>query len=114
MGRELARHTAASAEETRTLQAAAARGVSGGRRLPLFQPYRRLLDRSIADLCNIANSRYGGAITAALYPREFVSHSRWIHIDTMDYNLSAQPGWPLGGQVPVVRALFRMLGERYR
>jgi len=82
-------------------------------RLPLYTPYRRLLDSKIADISNIGSSRYGGAITAALFLREFVGKSRWVHIDTMGFNDSAQAGRPAGGEVLAVRALYRMLAERY-
>jgi leucyl aminopeptidase len=82
-------------------------------RLPLHAGYRRFLDSKIADLCNISNQRYGGAITAALYLAEFAGDGPWVHIDTMGYNDNPQPGRPAGGEVLGVRALFRMLEQRY-
>jgi len=83
-------------------------------RLPLHDAYRRLLDSPIADLNNIASSAYGGAITAALFLREFVSsETRWAHIDTMAYNLDSRPGRPTGGEAMALRPLFAALHERY-
>jgi leucyl aminopeptidase len=83
-------------------------------RMPLFDDYRPLLESPIADLNNIANSPYGGAITAALFLKEFVTTSRpWVHIDTMAYNLESRPGRPTGGEALSLVALFTMLEERY-
>ncbi|MBT8492196.1 MAG: leucyl aminopeptidase family protein, partial [Deltaproteobacteria bacterium] len=82
--------------------------------MPLFEPYRRHLRSYIADVHNIDNVGTGGAITAALFLREFVdSKVPWIHIDTMAWNLRAQPGRPEGGEVFGVRTLYRMLRERF-
>ena len=36
--------------------------------LPLHDPYRRLLESTVADLSNVASTRYGGAITARALP----------------------------------------------
>ena len=41
-------------------------------RLPLWEGYRKEIDSKVADLKNIGNGPYGGAITAALYLNEFV------------------------------------------
>ena len=41
-------------------------------RMPLWRPYRRLLDSKIADLNNVSDGPHGGAITAALYLQDFV------------------------------------------
>lgn len=94
--------------------------VSAGRklgdplwRMPLHEPYRRHLDSKVADLCNISKVGPGGAITAALYLREFIGDSSWVHIDTMGYNDSNRPGRPEGGEALGVRALFTALSQRY-
>jgi leucyl aminopeptidase len=45
---------------------------------------RKSIDSKIADICNISNTRYGGAITAGLFLGEFIDehhHDRWAHID---------------------------------
>lgn len=83
-------------------------------RLPLHTPYRRLLDSRVADINNISDGPFGGAITAALFLGEFVAKERdWVHIDTMGFNLSARPGRPYGGEALGLLALARMLEERY-
>jgi leucyl aminopeptidase len=83
-------------------------------RLPLYAPYRRMLDSKIAHLNNVANGSYAGAITAALFLQEFVSKStNWLHIDSMAFNLESSPGRPVGGEVFAARALLRLLQVRY-
>ncbi len=49
--------------------------------LPLPREYRSLNKSSVADIANIPSSRYGGAITAALFLQAFVNKTPWAHID---------------------------------
>jgi len=49
--------------------------------MPLPDDYKELLKSDFADLNNISSSRWGGAITAALFLSEFVEDTRWAHID---------------------------------
>ncbi len=83
-------------------------------RMPLHQPYRRMLDSKVADIINLSNSPYAGAITAALFLAEFVSKDRdWVHIDTMGYNVDTRPGRPVGGEALGLLALTEMLQRRF-
>jgi leucyl aminopeptidase len=82
-------------------------------RLPLFASYRRHLESSIADLCNISRVGEGGAITAALFLQNFVEGRPWIHIDTMGWNSGSRPGRPEGGEVLAVRAVYEYLRRRF-
>jgi len=50
-------------------------------RLPLQETYVKQMKSKIADLKNIGGGRYGGAITAALFLKEFVQKAHWMHID---------------------------------
>jgi leucyl aminopeptidase len=50
-------------------------------RLPLPEDYKEMLKSDFADINNMPSSRYGGAITAALFLSEFVDKTRWAHID---------------------------------
>ena len=50
-------------------------------RMPLPEDYKELLKSDFADLNNMSHTRYGGAITAALFLSEFVGDTRWAHID---------------------------------
>jgi leucyl aminopeptidase len=49
--------------------------------LPLEHEYRAKLDSSIADLQNIADDNWGGAINAALFLAEFAGDEPWVHLD---------------------------------
>ena len=49
-------------------------------RLPLDEEYRELIRSNIADIIN-SGGRYGGAITAAMFLKEFVADTPWIHLD---------------------------------
>jgi len=50
--------------------------------LPLFGRYAKLVESDIADLRNIATSRYGGTLTAGLFLKEFIEEGqKWAHID---------------------------------
>lgn len=49
--------------------------------LPLPEDYKELLKSSYADISNMPSTRYGGAISAALFLSEFVAPTRWAHID---------------------------------
>ncbi|MDP6351463.1 MAG: leucyl aminopeptidase family protein [Alphaproteobacteria bacterium] len=83
-------------------------------RLPLWHEYRSMLDSDIADLNNISESRYAGAISAALYLNAFVEKAKsWAHFDIMGWNPKPRPGRPRGGEALAVRALFSLLAERY-
>ena len=84
-------------------------------RLPLWQPYRQMLDSKVADINNVSEGGFGGAITAALYLQEFVSdETPWAHFDIMAWNTKPRPGRPVGGEAQSLRAVFEMLETRYR
>lgn len=84
-------------------------------RLPLFAPYREHLNSTIADINNNSSESYGGAISAALFLKEFVPDDiPWMHFDLMAWNLRARPGRPQGGEAMALRALFAYLDNRYR
>jgi leucyl aminopeptidase len=76
-------------------------------RMPLWRPYRRLLDSKAADLNNVSEGPHAGAITAALYLAEFVAPDiPWAHIDVMAWNARSRPGRPEGGEAQTLRALY--------
>jgi leucyl aminopeptidase len=50
-------------------------------RMPLPDDYKELLKSDTADISNMSSSRWGGAITAALFLSEFVGDTRWAHVD---------------------------------
>jgi leucyl aminopeptidase len=82
-------------------------------RLPLWRPYEAMLESKVADTNNVGGS-HGGAITAALFMRKFVTQAKaWLHLDIFAWTPSAKPGRPEGGECMSARALYAMLVERY-
>jgi leucyl aminopeptidase len=49
--------------------------------LPLEKEYKDMNKSDVADIANIPNSRYGGAITAGLFLQEFIGNTPWAHLD---------------------------------
>jgi leucyl aminopeptidase len=83
-------------------------------RLPLWQPYAKMIDGKVADLNNAAEGGFAGAITAALFLEAFVTEGTcWAHVDLMAWNTSSRAGRPEGGEAMSMRALFAMIGERF-
>jgi leucyl aminopeptidase len=83
-------------------------------RLPLFKPYRRMLDSKVADLANVSDSPHAGAITAALFLQEFVpAGTKWAHLDVLAWNIAGRPGRPDGGEALGLRALYRVIAQRF-
>jgi leucyl aminopeptidase len=83
-------------------------------RMPLWRPYRRLLDSKIADLNNVSDGPQGGAITAALYLQEFVGPGiPWAHLDVMAWNSRTRPGRPEGAEAQTLRALYAYIAGRF-
>ena len=82
--------------------------------LPLYTPYKKLLNSNIADLNNIGSTGLGGAITAALFLKHFVDDTiPWAHFDVFGWNASDRPGKPKGGEAMGIRAVFELLKEEY-
>ena len=50
-------------------------------RLPCTDDYAELIKSSIADIQNTGVDRYGGAITAAMFLKEFAGDTPWLHLD---------------------------------
>lgn len=83
-------------------------------RLPLWKPYRRMMDGKLADLTNASDSPYAGAITAALFLQEFVSPGTpWAHLDLFAWNASSRPGRPEGGEAMCLRAIYHMIAQKF-
>jgi leucyl aminopeptidase len=82
--------------------------------MPLYAPYREFINSSIADINNNSSEPYGGAITAALFLKDFVPDTiPWLHFDMMAWNLRTRPGRPAGAEAMALRALFSYLSDRY-
>jgi leucyl aminopeptidase len=83
-------------------------------RMPLYDPYKDLLKSDVADLVNAAEGPFGGAITAALFLKEFAPEkAQWAHFDIFCWNGSAKPGRPKGAEAVSLRATWKVLKDRY-
>jgi len=83
--------------------------------MPLWAPYFKAMKGTISDLNNTATTSMGGSITAALFLHEFVKpYENWVHLDMYGWRLDPIPGTPKGGEASALRAVFRMLENRYR
>jgi leucyl aminopeptidase len=82
-------------------------------RMPLWRPYEAMLDSKVADLNNVATGGHGGAITAALFLRRFVTAKSWLHVDIFAWTPTAKPGRPEGAECQAARALYALLCARY-
>ena len=83
-------------------------------RMPLYDPYKDALKSDVADLVNAAEGPFGGAITAALFLKEFAPEkAQWAHFDIFCWNGSAKPGRPKGAEAVSLRATWKVLKDRY-
>lgn len=49
--------------------------------LPLWEEYEEEIRGTVGDVANIAKTRYGGAITAAMFLYQFAKDYPWAHLD---------------------------------
>jgi len=49
--------------------------------MPVDDDYREMIKSTIADIQNVAIGKGGGAITAAMFLKEFSGDTPWIHLD---------------------------------
>ena len=79
-------------------------------RLPLWDGYRRHLNSDIADMNNVWDTPFAGAITAALFLRRFVNNARrFAHFDLYGWRSAARPLGPKGGEPQTARAVMDLL-----
>jgi leucyl aminopeptidase len=83
-------------------------------RMPLWKPYDEMLASDVADLNNMSEAPFAGAVTAALFLQRFVPEGTlWAHLDTFAWRPAARPGRPKGGDALGLRAAWAMLRKRY-
>lgn len=49
--------------------------------MPVDDDYREMIKSTIADIQNVGSGKGGGAITAAMFLKEFVEDTPWVHLD---------------------------------
>ncbi len=84
-----------------------------GWELPLWDGYRSMIDSPVADIKNIGGP-YGGAITAALFLKEFVGDTPWVHLDVAGtaFAKSGTDTSPAGATGSPVRTVVRLITDR--
>ena len=78
--------------------------------MPLLEELREQLASDISDLKHTGD-RYGGSISAALFLREFVGDTPWIHLDIAGtaWNDDQKPWMAKGATGTAVRTLVNLL-----
>ncbi len=49
--------------------------------MPLDDDYREMIKSTIADIQNVGSGKGGGAVTAAMFLKEFAEETPWVHLD---------------------------------
>ena len=88
---------------------AAARGGEKVWPMPLFEEYREPLKSEIADMLN-SPGRPAGAITAAMFLKEFVGTTAWAHLDIAGtaWAEDAKAWMPKGATGVMIRTLIEV------
>jgi leucyl aminopeptidase len=84
-------------------------------RMPMGDPYDKLIDSPIADMKNVG-PRYGGSITAAQFLQRFIDEGvRWAHLDIAGMVWAAKPGllWDKGATGYGVRLLDQFVADNF-
>ena len=70
----------------------------------------QIRNTEIADIKNIGDGRWGGAITAGKFLEEFVSDVPWVHLDIAGPSFNEKPkAWiDAGGSGCMVRTLVEV------
>jgi leucyl aminopeptidase len=91
------------------VRAAAARGGEKVWPMPLFEEYRESLKSEIADMLN-SPGRPAGAVTAAMFLKEFVGTTPWAHLDIAGtaWAEEARAWMPKGATGVMVRTLVEV------
>ena len=82
--------------------------------MPLWPGYDEDLGSRVADLNNVSPTPFAGSIIGALFLKRFVTRTRdWLHGDVYAWNPRERPGRPVGGDPHTVRALYRLIRQRF-
>jgi len=84
-------------------------------RMPLDEPYDKLIDSQIADMKNVG-PREGGSITAAKFIQRFVKPGvKWAHLDIAGMVWASKDGalWAKGATGYGVRLLDRFIADNF-
>jgi leucyl aminopeptidase len=83
-------------------------------RMPLWRAYDAKLSSKIADMNNVTSDGFAGSITAALFLKRFVEKTHaWVHFDIFAWNPVDRPHGPAGGEAQGIRALEKVIVDRF-
>jgi leucyl aminopeptidase len=79
--------------------------------MPLDDDYREFIKGTVADIQNIGSGKGGGAITGAMFIKEFVGDTPWIHLDIAGtaWNDDAKPWLAKGPTGVTLRTLVHLV-----
>ena len=79
--------------------------------MPIDDDYREFIKGSFADIQNIGSGKGGGAITGAMFIKEFTGDSPWIHLDIagVAWNDDAKPWLAKGPTGTALRTLVHLV-----
>lgn len=78
--------------------------------LPMFPEFGEQITSKVADIKNVGDGRWGGAITAAKFLEEFVQGKPWVHVDIAGpaFLDNSKPWLDAGGTGAFVRTLIEV------
>ena len=79
--------------------------------MPIDDEYREFIKGSVADIQNIGSGKGGGAITGAMFIKEFSGDTPWIHLDIAGtaWNDDAKPWLAKGPTGVALRTLVHLV-----
>lgn len=79
--------------------------------MPIDDDYREFIKGTVADIQNIGSGKGGGAITGAMFIKEFTGDSPWIHLDIAGtaWNDDAKPWLAKGSTGVALRTLVHLV-----
>src|SRR5229473_3205179 len=79
--------------------------------MPIDEEYREFIKGSVADIQNIGSGKGGGAITGAMFIKEFSGDTPWIHLDIAGtaWNDDAKPWLAKGPTGVALRTLVHLV-----
>jgi len=79
--------------------------------MPIDDDYREFIKGTVADIQNIGSGKGGGAITGAMFIKEFTGDSPWIHLDIAGtaWNDDAKPWLAKGPTAVALRTLVHLV-----
>src|SRR6202045_2403488 len=79
--------------------------------MPIDDDYREFIKGTVADIQNIGSGKGGGAITGAMFIKEFTGDTPWIHLDIAGtaWNDDAKPWLAKGPTGVALRTLVHLI-----